>query len=230
MTSTPQQALSYLNPSPSASNSAPHIPSFSGPASPAARFQPHVPSASSHPNASESTNMATTVGGPPAIHGHSESLNGRNPTMPAIPNAAGLNGSPFLQGDHSRKPSMTVTPAGATGYAANGGAVGGAQNKANIQFGSINNAGASPALGTPPTLAHQSSNLSVSSLNPRMTSPQNSPSPIPQPVSASGGKPPSSLQNHGNGLSFGQFGGEGGDPNVRGSPIFDDHRTDFYRG
>lgn len=209
MTSTPQQTDPPQHPSSGLPQSAAQTPSYPGTATPAGRNHPSAIRAGFPPNASESANMSTAVGGTPTGHGHSESVNGRNPTMPAVP-----NGSPFSQGDHSRKPSMTVTPAGATGFPTNGGAVGGGQNKLNnLQFGSVN-AGGSPAMGTPPSLAHQSSNLGVSSLNPRVGSPGNSPSPIPQPVSASGGKPPSSLQSHGNGPVFGQFGGEGGEPNV----------------
>lgn len=159
------------------------------------------------PNASESSNMASAVGIPPAQHGHSDSVNGRNITTPAIPSVNGNNG------DHARKPSMTVTPAGAT---LNGGAVGGAQNKATgIQFGSVNAAGS--AMGTPVAPASHHSNLSATSLNPRVDSPHNSPSPIPQPATASGGpRPPSTIQAQGMpGMSFGNaIGQEGGDPNV----------------
>lgn len=165
------------------------------------------------PNASEPTNMATAVGGPPSADAISP-MNGRNPTIPAVPSVGGptiVNGNSV---DHSRKPSFTVTSSGASGFATNGGAVGGGQNKANnIQFGSMN-AGGSPALNNPPALASQStSNLGVASLNPRLTSPQTSPSPIPQPA-ISGGRPPSSLQGQGNGVSFGQISGESNDANV----------------
>jgi translation initiation factor 4G len=159
------------------------------------------------PNASESFNMASAVGIPPAQHGHSDSVNGRNITTPAIPSMNGNNG------DHARKPSMTVTPAGAT---VNGGAVGGAQNKATgIQFGSVNAAGS--AMGTPTAPANHHPNLSATSLNPRLESPHNSPSPIPQPATASGGPhPPSTIQAQGMpGMSFGNaIGQEGSDPNV----------------
>lgn len=152
--------------------------------------------------------MSSSVGGPPVNHGHSDSINGgRNQTIPAVPSPV-VNGSSSFSGDHTRKPSMMVTAAGATGSYANGGTQG---KTNNIQFGSMNAAG-SPAMGTPPPLAHQSSaNLAVNSLNPRGTSPQNSPSPIPQPVSVSGGKPPSTFQGQGNGVSFGQLPAEGGE-------------------
>lgn len=154
------------------------------------------------PNASQSFNMASAVGISPAQHGHSDSVNGRNITTPAIPSVNGNNG------DHNRKPSMTVTPAGAT---VNGGAVGGPQNKAtNIQFGSMNAAGS--ATGTAAAPANHNPSLSA----PRVDSPHDSPSPIPQPATVSGGpRPPSTIQAQGmGGLSFGATGPEGGDPSV----------------
>jgi translation initiation factor 4G len=158
-------------------------------------------------NASESSNMASAVGIPPAQHGHSESVNGRNITTPAIPTVGNVNGNNI---DHTRKPSMTVTQAGAT---VNGGAVGGPQNKATgIQFGSVNAPGS--AMEAPTGPANHASNLSANSLNPRIDSPHNSPSPIPQPA-PTGGRPPSTLQASGiSGLNFGQTGPEGSDPNV----------------
>ena len=158
--------------------------------------------------------MSAAVGGAPPTHGHSDSVNGRNPTIPAIPS---VNGNVSLP-DHTRKPSMTVTPAGATGFTANGAAPGGSQNKPGIQFGSMGvaNPAGSPAIGTPPSLAHpNAANLSVSQLNPRATSPSNSPSPIPQPVSVSGGRPPSGFQGQGNGYTFGQMPVDPNDPTVR---------------
>lgn len=156
--------------------------------------------------------MSTAVGGAPSAHGANDSVNGRNPTIPAIPAVNG--GSQNFSNDHNRKASMTVPP---TSFSANGGAVGGgAQSKVSgIQFGSTN-APDSPAMGTPASLANRnSSNLSVNHPNPRASSPSNSPSPIPQPVTVSGGRPPSSFQGQGNGYSFGQIGVEASDPTVR---------------
>ena len=157
--------------------------------------------------------MSAAVGGAPPVHGHSDSVNGRNPTIPAIPS---VNGNVSLP-DHTRKPSMTVTPAGATSFARNGSASGGPQSKPAIQFGAIGmqNPAGSPAMGTPASLAHQNSaNLSVSHLNPRANSPSNSPSPIPQPVSVSGGRPPQGFNGQGNGYTFGQLAGDHNDPSV----------------
>jgi translation initiation factor 4G len=176
------------------------------------------------PNASRSSSMATAIeGSMPSQHGNGETIppvNGNIPIIAAIPSleaSAGVNGNNnFSAGpapDHSRKPSFTVTPSGI-----NGGPSGSQPNKANnIQFGSVNsmNMGGSPASGTSPALTNPSpANLGVAGpVNPRMTSPQASPSPIPRPV-ISGGRPPSSLQNQGNNLIFGQSGPEASDPNV----------------
>ena len=181
----------------------------------AAPTQSSVPPAIVKPgsksNAFEPPNMSTAVGGAQGTHNLTESANARNPTIPAIPS---VNGS-----DHLRKPSMTVTPAGAT-ITANGGAPGGNQSKSNIQFGSMNIPGSSPAMGTPPPLAQQnSSNLGVNQLNPRMISPSNSPSPIPQPSHVSGGRPPSSFQGQGNGMVFGAQASEQTEPSVSRLPV-----------
>ena len=170
--------------------------------------------------------MSSAVGGAPPSHHPSDSLNGRNPTIPAIP---AVNGNSI---DHSRKPSMTVTPAGTTGFTPNGGALGGRQNKPDVQFGSVNASAASPALGTtPPTLAHQnSSSLGVNQINHRVNSPIPSPSPIPQPANPSGGRPPSTFGSQGNGLVFGQQGGEQGDPSVGSLLITLDRHIDNKQG
>ncbi len=164
---------------------------------------PATNSSSSKPNASEPNKMSAAVGGAPPAHGHSESVNGRNPTIPAIPS---VNGNVSLP-DHTRKTSMTVTPAGTTAFTANGGAPGGPQNKPGIQFGSIgmSNPGSSPAMGTPNLAQQNSSNLGVNQLNPRDTAHSNSPSPIPQPALVSGGRPPTSFQGPSNGYTFGNM-------------------------
>jgi translation initiation factor 4G len=160
-------------------------------------------------DASEPSNMATPVGGAQSAHHSSDSVNGRNPTIPAIP---AVNGQ-----DHSRKPSMTVTPAGAN-INPNGAAVPATQVKSNIQFGNMGTQGGSPAPANS-GLAHQSNNsLGVNQLNPnqRAASPQGSPSPIPQPAVTSGGRPPSTYggQGQGNGMVFGNQGGDSNDPSV----------------
>lgn len=209
MTSAPPQTIL---PSPSASSTSQGQAQAAAATAPGQFSYASATKRNATPNASESSNMASAVGIPPAQHGHSDSVNGRNITTPAIPavgGSAAFNGS---NGDHARKPSMTVTPAGAT---VNGGAVGGPQNKATgIQFGSVNAAGS--AMGTTVAPANHNSNLSAASLNPRIDSPHNSPSPIPQPATASGGpRPPSTIQAQGiGGLSFGATGPDGGDLHV----------------
>ena len=176
---------------------------------------------------SASSNAAPSVpGGIPAPVQHGKSgtispINGKNsspPTLPAFGGPAIANGNsaashPSGMGDHSRQPSVTISAAGTSGYMINGGSVGGKPAGGNgIIFGSIN-AGGSPVVPqSTPQLSQSANSLAVNTpSNPRISSPQTSPSPIPQPP-ASGGRPPSSLQSQGNPLSFGSLGGE--DANV----------------
>ncbi|KAJ9643879.1 hypothetical protein H2204_002024 [Knufia peltigerae] len=145
--------------------------------------------------------MSAAVGGAPPAHGHSESVNGRNPTIPAIPS---VNGNVSLP-DHTRKTSTTVTPAGASAFPPNGTVPTGPQTKPGVTFGSFGNPSSSPAMGTP-SLAHQNtSNLGVSQLNPRDSAASNSPSPIPQPSHLVGGRPPTSITGSSNGYTFGDM-------------------------
>jgi len=162
------------------------------------------------PNVSGSAIMSSAVGGAPPADSSSP-VNGRNPTIPAVPSVGPtiVNGN---TSDHGRKPSFTVTPSGSTGFSSNGGPVGGGQGKP-IQFGSIGSADGSPAAPNPAVLAAQTpSALGVGS-NPRATPPQSTPSPIPQP-SVSGGRPPSGIPGPGNAMSFGNVLNDLNDPNV----------------
>lgn len=104
---------------------------------------------------------------------------------------------------------MTVTPAGTTSFNP-------PQNKTNVVFGSLNGASAdsSPAMSAQQPAHTQSNSLGVANLVPRMASPSNSPSPIPQPVQVSGGRPPSELSGPGKNMTFGQLGSDGSDTNV----------------
>lgn len=106
--------------------------------------------------------------------------------------------------DHSRKTSVVINASGASGQIPNGGPVG--QNgRLPINFGSMG-VGGSPLQQPGVPYQAQPSNMPVPPRDPRVTSPAHSPSPIPQPP-ASGGRPPS-MQNQGNGVTFGQMGGE----------------------
>ncbi|TVY88522.1 Eukaryotic translation initiation factor 4 gamma, partial [Lachnellula willkommii] len=165
---------------------------------------------------SSTPSPAVAVGGSaPVQHGKTSSIspvNGRSSIPPAVPavsaapaiahSSAVANGSAT---DHSRKSSVTISATGPNGFVPNGGPVGG--SKSGIQFGSITD---SPAAShSTPQVAQPTSSVPISiPSNPRVTSPAQSPSPIPQP-SASGGRPPSGLAGQGNGVTFGSLGGDG---------------------
>ncbi|KAL9094710.1 MAG: hypothetical protein Q9165_002980 [Trypethelium subeluteriae] len=171
--------------------------------------------------ASSTPNPPVAVGGTgPAQHGKSNSIspvNGRNSIEPAVPavgpppaiasSSSIVNGAPNSQGgDHSRKTSVTISASGTSGQLSNGGPVGPAtrSNINNLNFGGLP-AQSSPALAHTQPFHQQNSHLSTPlPPNPRIQSPANSPSPIPQPA-ASGGRPPSGLQGQGNIPNFGSF-------------------------
>ena len=134
--------------------------------------------------------------------------------LPAIPSLAGpaaVNGNNAISGtvsfDHIRKPSVTISASGATGQLPNGGPMAGKTSIGNGMpvFGSMN--ASSPSMAHTNLQAPGSGSLNPHSSNSRINSPQQSPSPIPQPT-ASGGRPPSSLQGPNNAVSFGNFGPE----------------------
>ena len=163
---------------------------------------------------SSAPSPAVAVGGsaPVQQHGKSSSVspvNGRTSIPPAVPafapaiahSTSAINGGAT---DHSRKPSVTISAAGPSGYVANGGPVGG--SKGGIQFGSITD---SPAASHSTPQIAQAASAPIAIPNPRVTSPAQSPSPIPQP-SVSGGKPSASLSGPNNGApTFGSFTGDG---------------------
>ncbi|RFU73567.1 mif4-like, type 1 2 3, partial [Trichoderma arundinaceum] len=130
-------------------------------------------------------------------------VNGKQAVPPAVPTVA--RGSSLNGGapDHFRKGSVTMAANGPSGYVPNGGSIGGA--KSGIQFGYD-----SPAMGhSTPQVGH-SAPIPVpdANNNHRVPSPAHSPAPIPQP-SASGGRPPSSLQQPTNQMTFGSLGSDG---------------------
>ncbi|BCR88137.1 putative eukaryotic translation initiation factor subunit eIF-4F [Aspergillus chevalieri] len=223
MTSIPPQKQGLQGQS--ASSDTPANTSSSSPAPPANR--------SSYANATrksatDSTAAPVTVGGS-SQHGQStsaSSVSGKpmqqqtNTTSSTSPGVTIVNGAPASQqqqqqGDHSRKPSVTITSAGTSGGFPNGAP---SSRPNSLQFGFANQQ-TSP-MGNPAVLAGQpQSGLGVSpSMNPRVTSPQTSPSPIPQPASSGGRPPPSSYQSQGNVPNFGSF-GDAGDANRPQAPL-----------
>ncbi|KAL3425688.1 translation initiation factor 4F [Phlyctema vagabunda] len=184
------------------SNTATQAPSYASTAKKAVSSPP-IATSSSTPSPTVAVGAASSV----QQHGKSSSIspaNGRGSVPPAVPaiahSSAAMNGS---GSDHSRKSSVTISATGPSGYMANGGPVGG--SKGGIQFGSITD---SPAAShSTPQVAQSSAPMAIPS-NPRVTSPAQSPSPIPQP-SASGGRPPATLATPGNGVTFGSLGGDG---------------------
>jgi translation initiation factor 4G len=146
---------------------------------------------------SSSQSPAVAVGNvAPVQHGKSSSIspvNGRSSIPPAVPVVstpaiASSNGNAM---EHSRKSSVTING----GYVANG------SSKA-IQFGS---------LAESPAATHSTPQIAIPS-NPRVTSPAQSPSPIPQPTASGGGRPPAGLQSAG--MTFGSHPGGDGDVSI----------------
>ena len=235
MTSTSQQPL----PSQAQSNlthalnqaQSPAAP-VGGKSTPQAAGSAAAPSRSSYANATRKTftppsNIANSSGPigavAPGQHGKSDAaspVNGRNPIIPAVPTVdppatinganTGMNSSSAMS-DHSRKPSVTISAAGASGYMPNGGPVAKPPGNNRPQFGTFNPDGSPAMTHATPQLNQAPSSLAVNNVNPRITSPMSSPSPIPQPP-ASGGRPPSTFQGQGNGLNFGSMNGD--DANV----------------
>jgi translation initiation factor 4G len=147
-------------------------------------------------------------------HAKSSSLspvNGRSAITPAVPAvttpavAHSSNNMSNASANHSRKSSVTISANG--GYISNGGATG--APKAGVpQFGSLSDSPA-PSYSKPqPTQATSSAPISIPG-NPRVTSPAQSPSPIPPPPVSSGGRPPSGLAAQGNMMVFGSPSGDG---------------------
>ncbi|KAL4910342.1 hypothetical protein BDW74DRAFT_50999 [Aspergillus multicolor] len=182
-------------------------PSLGGKASPAPSTSTAVPRSyanATKKSATDSTAAAPVTVGGPSQHGKSTStsVSGKpmqQPSNPTIVNGAPASGVP--QGDHAKKPSVTIT----ADYNPSTRAQTGRPN--SLQFGFANSQ-SSPNMGNPAALANQpQSGLGVTpQANPRATSPQTSPSPIPQPASSGGRPPPSS---YGAQVNFGSFGNAG---------------------
>jgi len=163
---------------------------------------------------SSTPSPAVAVGGSAPVqqqHGKTSSIspvNGRSSIPPAVPafTAPAVAYSSATNGgstDHSRKSSVTISANGPSGYVPNGGPVGG--SKGAIQFGSITD---SPAVThSTPQVVSGSAPIAIPN-NPRVTSPAQSPSPIPQPAVSSGGRPPSGIPQQGS-MTFGSLGTDG---------------------
>ncbi|KAF5963079.1 translation initiation factor 4G, partial [Fusarium coicis] len=170
-------------------------------------------SAAGAPKKSAQAPIVATGSHPPAVVGVSSSsqnakdassslVNGKPAVTPAAPavtrSSANLNGP-----DHSRKSSVTMAANGPNSFVANGGPV--TAGKPGIQFGYD-----SPAMTNSTPQASSAAPIPIpGGGNARVPSPAHSPSPIPQP-SASGGRPPSGLQQAGgNTMTFGSLGSDG---------------------
>ncbi|RBQ73454.1 hypothetical protein FVER14953_07105 [Fusarium verticillioides] len=170
-------------------------------------------SAAGAPKKSAQAPIVATGSHPPAVVGVSSSsqnakdassspVNGKPAVTPAVPavtrSSANLNGP-----DHSRKSSVTMAANGPNSFVANGGPV--TAGKPGIQFGYD-----SPAMTNSTPQASSAAPIPIpGGGNARVPSPAHSPSPIPQP-SASGGRPPSGLQQAGgNTMTFGSLGSDG---------------------
>ena len=90
---------------------------------------------------------------------------------------------------------------GPNSYAANGGHAAAAKSGIQFGFGSPAAAHSSPQTGN-------AAPIPIPGGNARVPSPAHSPSPIPQP-SASGGRPPSGLQQASGQMTFGSLGSDG---------------------
>lgn len=213
--------------SPSASSSGRAPPQAAGTASATAKTsyasatkKPFSPPASS--SSTPSVAPAVSIPGQHVKPDVSSPVNGKvaiPPAVPALSTSTIFNGNTPTSstsgcGDHIRKPSVTISAAGASGYMPNGGPVAGKSNGgSSIRFGShVPDASSAATIATPqPSLPTNSLAVNTPS-NPRVISPQTSPSPIPQPPASGGGRPPSSLHGNSNSVNFGSFGGN--DSNV----------------
>ncbi|KAF4441501.1 translation initiation factor 4G [Fusarium austroafricanum] len=184
------------------------IPANNTPATTASSYA----SAAGAPKKSAQAPIVATGSHPPAVVGASSSsqnakdassspVNGKPAVTPAVPtvtrSSVNLNGS-----DHSRKSSVTMAANGPNSFVANGGPV--TTGKPGIQFGYD-----SPAMASSTPQSSSAAPIPIpGSGNARVPSPAHSPSPIPQP-SASGGRPPSGLQQAGGTMTFGSLGSDG---------------------
>ncbi|KAF2115996.1 hypothetical protein BDV96DRAFT_646163 [Lophiotrema nucula] len=190
-----QNAAAATSPPPGASSNV-----AAGSAQPTARsYASATKKVSSPPIASSAAPPPVAVGGPQnAQHGKSASIspvNGKNPIQPAVPtmaptivNSSNVNGT-TSQADHSRKSSVTISAAGTSGYIPNG-PTPNSRAPSNLTFGAMSGSPL-PSHAVP---SHQQGANLTPHVNPHIASPTHSPSPIPQTVTMSGGRPSSNLQ------------------------------------
>ena len=132
------------------------------------------------------------------VNGANAMAQGGSQAASAVP-----NGTPS-HAEHGKKPSVVINASGASGYTPNGGPVS-ANGRPPISFGSMNSQGSPLPPASVPNQSQNLNNLPAPRTDPRVISPAHSPSPIPQPP-ASGGRPPSGLNQGNGGMTFGSMG------------------------
>ncbi|KAG5968606.1 hypothetical protein E4U57_005135 [Claviceps arundinis] len=175
--------------------------------------------ATSYASAAGAPQQSSPPRAPVIATGSQKSLVADSASASAAQNAK--SSPPSLVNGKSRAPS--AVPAVACGSSTNGSGVDHSMNSLTMAVNTPNqypaNAGASSGIqfgfSPSPAMAHstpQAGNAAPIAIpgagNQRIPSPANSPSPIPQP-SASGGRPPSGLQQPSGQMTFGSFGDDG---------------------
>ncbi|KAL7918126.1 hypothetical protein ACQKWADRAFT_262525 [Trichoderma austrokoningii] len=187
------------NPIPATTTNAPTATSYASAAG-APKKPAQAPVVASGSNAPPVVGLAASTAQNAKAAPSPSPVNGKQAAAPTVARGSTLNGS---APDHFRKGSVTMAANGPSGFVPNGASLNAA--KSAIQFGYD-----SPAMGhSTPHVGH-SAPIPVPEGNShhRVASPANSPAPIPQP-SASGGRPPSSLQQPTNQMTFGSLGSDG---------------------
>ena len=182
-------AINDSTPSASSSASGAGASKINATAAASASHPKVVVGSSSAATASTTSSQNAQAASPAPVNGNGK---GRSAASSAVPTVA-----------HSRHSSVTMASNGPNSFAPNGGTVGG--TKPGIQFGFNSPA---PTHSTPETGNAAPIPIPGGNPNPRINSPAHSPVPIPQP-SASGGRPPSSLQQHTGQMTFGSLGSDG---------------------
>jgi translation initiation factor 4G len=194
------------NPIPATNTNATTAPSYASAAGAPSKKPAQAPlvATGSHPPAVVGSSSAS-----PAQNAKASSptpVNGKSTVPPAVPAVA--RGNSAVNGaDHTRKSSVTMAANGPNSSFGNGGPVGGA--KSGIQFGYD-----SPAMAHSTPQTGSAAPIPIPGGNARVPSPATSPSPIPQPT-ASGGRPPSGLQQASGQMTFGSMNSTDGERHMR---------------